>query len=96
MTVRLHPEAEGEFRDAVIWYEHQRVGLGAEFILCIDEAMERIRRNPEAYPKVYKSSRRIVVRRFPFALFYDVSGTELRVLAIFHSKRDPGRWKKRR
>ncbi len=96
MTVRLHPEAEGEFRDAVVWYEHQRLGLGAEFILCIDEAMERIHRNPEAYPKVYKSFRRIVVRRFPFALFYEYSGTVLRVLAVFHSKRDPSRWKKRR
>jgi toxin ParE1/3/4 len=96
MTVRLHPEAEGEFRDAVIWYEHQRIGLGAEFSLCIDQAMERIRRNPEAYPKVYKSFRRIVVRRFPFALFYEFSSTEIRVLAIFHSRRDPARWKKRK
>ncbi len=71
MSVRLHPEAEGEFRDAVIWYEHQRTGLGAEFSLCIDEAVERIRRDPDAYPKVHKSFRRIVVKRFPFALFYE-------------------------
>ena len=96
MNVRLHPEAEGEFRDAVIWYEHQRGGLGSEFILCIDEAIERIRRNPETYPKVYKSIRRIVVRRFPFALFYEISGAEIRVLAIFHSRRDPSRWQRRK
>lgn len=61
MTVRLHPEAEGEFRDAIIWYEHQRKGLGSEFVLCIDEATERIRRTPEMYPEVHNAVRRIVV-----------------------------------
>ena len=96
MTVRLHPEAEGEFRDAIIWYEHQRKGLGSEFILCIDEVIERIRRNPETYPKVHQAVHRIVVRRFPFALFYEVVGSEIRVLAIFHSRRDPSRWRSRK
>ena len=96
MTVLLHPEADGEFRDAVLWYEHQRRGLGSEFILCIDEAIERIRRSPETYPQVHKSVRRIVIRRFPFALFYETSGTKIRVLAIFHSRRDPSRWHRRK
>jgi len=96
MTVHFHPEAEGEFRDAIFWYEHQRKGLGSEFVLCIDEAIERIRRSPETYPKVYKTIRRIVVRRFPFALFYEVARSEIRVLAIFHSRRDPSRWRSRK
>lgn len=96
MTVLLHPEAEGEFRDAILWYEHQRKGLGLEFVLCIDEAIERIRRSPETFPKVHKGIRRIVVRRFPFAVFYDISGSEIRVLAIFHSRRDPSRWRSRK
>jgi plasmid stabilization system protein ParE len=96
MNVLLHPEAEGEFRDAILWYEHQRKGLGLEFVLCIDEAIERIRRSPETYPKVHKAIRRIVVRRFPFALFYEIVGSDIRVLAIFHSRRDPSRWKSRK
>ena len=96
MTARLHPEAEGEFRDAIVWYEHQRKGLGSEFILCIDEAVERIRRSPESYPTVYKSFRRIVVRRFPFALFYEIAESDIRVLAIFHTRRDPSRWQSRK
>jgi len=96
MTVLFHPEAEAEFRDAIFWYEHQRKGLGFEFVLCIDEAVERIRRSPETYPKVHKSIRRMVVRRFPFALFYEVVDTQIRVLAIFHSRRDPSRWHSRR
>jgi len=95
MTVLFHPEAEGEFRDAILWYERQRKGLGSEFVLCIDEAVERIRRAPETYPKVYKAIRRTVVRRFPFALFFEIVSLEIRVMAVFHSKRNPSRWRSR-
>lgn len=96
MNVLLHPEAEGEFREAILWYEHQRKGLGLEFVLCIDEAIERIRRSPGAYPAVHKTIHRIVIRRFPFALFYETGSSDIRVLAIFHSRRDPARWKSRK
>lgn len=71
-------------------------GWGSEFILCVDEAVERIRHNPESYPTVHKSFRRVVVRRFPFALFYEIVSSEIRVLAIFHSRRDPSRWQARK
>ena len=57
-TVRFHPEAEREFREAFIWYEHQREGLGSDFVLSIDEAIERVLRSPEAFPKVHRSIRR--------------------------------------
>lgn len=95
LTIRFHPDAEAEFRDAIVWYEHQRKGLGAEFILCIDEAIERIRHSPEMYPKVHREARRIVVRRFPFAIFYEIN-SEIRVLAVFHSKRNPALWQERK
>ncbi|MFN0157681.1 MAG: type II toxin-antitoxin system RelE/ParE family toxin [Bacteroidota bacterium] len=96
MTVRFHAQAEGEFRDAVVWYEHQRVGLGSEFFLCIDETVERIRRSPTSFPIVHKNIRRAVVRRFPFAVFFETEKSEVRVLAVFHSRRDPSRWRERR
>ena|SRR3989304_9858443 len=96
MNIRLHPDAEAEFRDAFTWYEHQRKGLGSEFMLCADEAIERIRRNPEMFPEVHNHIRRVVIRRFPFGVFYDVAEPEIRILAIYHSRRDPSRWKSRK
>lgn len=95
MKVRLHPEAELEFRDAVIWYYHQGMTVGIAFDKAVTRAIERIRSSPEAYPHVYRSVRRIIVRRFPFALFYEILDDEILILAIFHSKRDPARWRRR-
>ena len=95
MIIRFHPEADREFKEAVNWYDYQRKGLGAEFFLCVDESMERIQNNPQLYPLVHHKIRRAVVRRFPFAVFYEVGESEIRVIGVFHSRRDPDRWKSR-
>jgi toxin ParE1/3/4 len=95
MKVRFHSEAEEEFTEAVFWYNVQRKGLGDEFFLCIDEAIERIKRNPQMQPYVHNQIRRAVVRRYPFAIFYETTELEIRILAVFHSRRDPIQWRKR-
>lgn len=94
-TIRFHSEAEIEFREAVLWYENQHHGLGLEFLRCIDDAVQKIKRSPDAYPKVYKHLRRIVVKRFPFIIIYDHNDTEIFVIAVFHSKRNPNKLIKR-
>lgn len=95
-NVLLHPDAEREFREAFIWYEHQRLGLGKDFLFSIDEAIERILQSPEAFPVIRKGIRRVVVRRFPFEIFYEPAPEEIRVIAIFHSSRDPKTWHSRK
>jgi plasmid stabilization system protein ParE len=37
----------------------------------------------------------VQVRRFPFAIFYELAVDEVKVIAVFHSRRDPERWKSR-
>ena len=70
--------------------------IKAEFMKSIDDALLRIVANPDQYPNVYRSLRRCVVRRFPFAIFYEVASDEVEVIAVFHSRRDPERWNSRR
>ncbi len=96
MIIRFHPDAELEYTDAIQWYEYQRKGLGSEFFLCIDEAIEKLIINPQLYPIVHKKIHRVVVRKFPFAIFYEIQQSEITILAVFHSRRDPQRWKKRK
>ena len=96
MKIRFHPEAEVELHEALQWYSRQRKGLEAEFMLCVDEALQRISRNPELYPVVHRNARRVIVRRFPFVVFYECGEQEIKVLAVFHSRRNPDRWRLRR
>jgi plasmid stabilization system protein ParE len=95
MVIRFTPDADAELAESRQWYAHQRADLDLEFMECIDEALLRIVRNPELYPIVYRTLRRVVVRRFPFAVFYEASAAEVQVVAVFHSRRDPEMWKSR-
>jgi plasmid stabilization system protein ParE len=95
MIIRFTPQADIDLAEAREWYAHQREDLDFEFMQSIDDALSRIVTNPDQYPNVYRSLRRCVVRRFPFAIFYMVASDEIEVIAVFHSRRDPERWRSR-
>jgi len=94
-AILLFPEAEADVEGAYHWYERMRDGLGADFLLCVEEALEKISRDPIAYPVVHKDVRRTLIRRFPYGIFYVVEEQEIVVLAVFHGRRDPKQWQSR-
>jgi toxin ParE1/3/4 len=92
----IRPEAEVDLNDAFLWYERQREGLGADFLLCFEESLQKVRRNPEIYPLVRRPVRRAWIRRFPYGLFYVVEQGVVAVLGVLHARRDPKCWQSRR
>ncbi len=95
MIFRFTPEAEAELTEARQWYSHHRKDLDLEFMQCIEVALSRILSNPYFFPVIYRSLRRAVVRRFPFAILYEVTAEEIEIIAVFHSRRNPNVWKSR-
>lgn len=91
----IRPEAESDIKDAYEWYEAQRKGLGENFLLCIEEALSRVSRNPATYSVVYKEVRRVLIHRFPFGVFFIESNESISVLAVLHARRNPKAWKSR-
>ena len=89
------PEAETDIGEAFGWYENQRPGLGEEFLSCVDACIKKICRTPEIYAKVYKQCRRALVRRFPYAIFYEYTGETIVIYCVFHTSRDPRKWRDR-
>lgn len=95
MILRFTPEADAELTQARQWYSHQRKDLDLRFMLYIEQALSRILDNPYAFPPVHGNLRRAVVRRFPFAIFYEITAEEIQIMAVFHSRRNPEAWKSR-
>jgi len=91
----LVPEAEQDVADAYGWYEGRRVGLGEEFLSCVDASIQAICRAPEMYPVVHETYRRALVRRFPYAVFYEYKGETVTIYSVFHTSRDPEKWRQR-
>jgi plasmid stabilization system protein ParE len=89
------PEAELDLAEAYGWYEGRRIGLGEEFLSSVDACLESIRRWPGMYAVVHEDFRRALIRRFPYAVFYEVREATVTIYAVFHTSRDPGKWRRR-
>jgi plasmid stabilization system protein ParE len=91
----LAPEAEQDLSQAYSWYESQRIGLGEEFLTSVDACIQSICRTPEMHQTVHENYRRGLVRRFPYAVFYEYENDTVTVYCIFHTSRDPKKWQSR-
>ena len=95
MTQRLiiHPNAQAEIVEAFNYYESQAPNLGNEFLQAVEESLRGIEQFPSRALLVFEDFRRVLLRRFPFALYYSVLETpdeqRLEVLSCFHTSRDP-------
>jgi len=91
----IAPEAALDIDEAYGWYECQRPGLGEEFLHCVDACVQSVRRTPEMHSKVFEDYRRGLVRRFPYAVFYEFAAGVVTVYCVFHTSRDPAKWRRR-
>lgn len=93
--VLLRPEAEQDLSDAAAWYEEQQHGLGHEFLDEILAMLLTIAESPSLYPNVHRNTRRAIIHRFPFGVYYRVEGSTIVIVAVMHGSRNPSRWKSR-
>jgi len=71
------------------WYESEHKGLGKQFQAETGHSIERIRDNPCAYVETYGHIRRVLLNRFPLALYYVLFEESVIVLACIHARRSP-------
>ena len=96
MRVRLTPAAAAEVAEARDWYEAASPDTAARFVAEFETLTDRLAANPRQFSAVDGDVRRAGFRRFPYGLFFIITGDEVRVFACFHASRDPRRWQKRR
>ena len=92
--VVFRPEAEDEVLATRAWYEARRWGLGKEFAQAVNELVSRIVDAPMAYQRAHGDTRRAVLFRFPYAVYYRLAGEDIVVLAV-HGRQHESRWQSR-
>ncbi len=95
LPVILDPESQAEFDEGYDYYQTKRLGLGEDFADAVETVLDRIGRMPNIHGRVLGDVRKAVVRRFPYCVYYRSEADRVRVIAIFHTSRNPDEWKKR-
>ncbi|MBI4305299.1 MAG: type II toxin-antitoxin system RelE/ParE family toxin [Chloroflexi bacterium] len=94
--VVVRPAAAADILEAHEWYEKQSAGLGEQLLVALTDTLARIVEHPEAFPVLYRSTRRALVpHRFPYGIFYRLVDDAIVVVAIMHASRDPSAWRRR-
>jgi len=91
--VNLHytRQAQIDIDIAMGWYENQRLGLGFEFLDCLEESANRLLNNPELYSVKHERLRGALIKKFPFTVFYSIEKTEIVVHAVFDNRQNPAK-----
>jgi toxin ParE1/3/4 len=95
--VRLdfHPEALLEFEEAVRFYNERGRDLGRRFAREVRLTTGKIEATPERWRVIEGDVRRCSVRVFPYAVLYTVERDSILILAIMHTRRQLGYWRRR-
>lgn len=95
MTYDFHPEARLEYREAAVFYEARRSGLGAAFTLEVEAALERIIEAPDRWRVIEEDVRRCLTHTFPYGILYTIEAESILIVAVMHLRRRPGYWRSR-
>jgi toxin ParE1/3/4 len=95
--VIVHTKARKELNQAIGYYERQRRGLGLDLLTEVEDAIFRIQEDP-SIGSPYKETKfqYLLVRRFPYLIYYVDLRDRLWIAAIAHGRRRPGYWRRRR
>ena len=94
-AVDFHWAVDAEVTDAKRWYDQQQPGLGDDFLDAVEAVYAEIVVNPARYGYAEGDIREGVTDGFPYAVYYRVKRDRIRVLAVYHTSRDPAGWRHR-
>ncbi len=95
MRIAFHAAAEKETEEVADYYDRQLPGLGAEFYHELGTVLDLLEPNPWVGAVYFGPYRRVLMQRFPFAVYYEVADRHIRIIAVAHRRRLPGYWKGR-
>jgi plasmid stabilization system protein ParE len=89
VIVNISSDAEeNDILEGFQFYEEQAEGLGSYFRDCIISDIESL----QFYGGIHEVSygyRRMLAKRFPFAIYYTLDGDKVFVIAVLDERRDP-------
>lgn len=89
MQVRVARSAETDLLEGYAFYERQQAGIGEYFLDSLFTDIDGLALFGGIHPKPDGRLHRTLAKRFPFAIYYDLSGDTVIVVAVLDCRQDP-------
>lgn len=88
MRIRLLSLAEEDLLAGFRFYERQAPGVGSYFLEALYSDIESLLLHAGVH-RIVHGYNRLLSRRFPFSVYYDIQDEEIRVWRVLDCRRDP-------
>lgn len=85
---KRHRLVRDDLREAALWYEHQREGLGRRFNTEAIDVLKRLPSDALLYAVRFGDIRRVNLPSFPYGVFYFIDNDQIIVLGVLHGARE--------
>ena len=92
---RFHPGADDDYSEAFAWYFARSPAVAFDFEREVERGVRLIVQSPLRWPKFDAKRRRVILRKFPYSLIYEIIAEETVILAVAHGRRRPYYWLER-
>jgi plasmid stabilization system protein ParE len=88
-AIRILKSAERDLANALTWYRNQAAGLDDDFIAGFEQALAQIRQGPLRFAKRRREYRAVLMRQFPYTIYFRIVGDVIRIAAVLHQRQGP-------
>lgn len=85
-------KAERDIAESFNWYRTRSPAAADAFRREALAAIERIAQKPMTWKEDDSGNRRLILRRFPYSVVYEVRREAITILAVAHHRKMPGYW----
>lgn len=93
--LKILDEAVTEGAEAWNWYRVRSERAGRRFQQALEDAIQKLQADPDRWPTYLRGTKYVALKRFPYIVVYRELDEDLQIIAIAHSHRRRGYWKKR-
>ena len=90
-VLEIKEEAVFDIKEAYLYYEEQKIGLGNRFLDTLETYIERVQKNPEHYQVKRKPYREAFIKDFPYLIIYEIEASKVIIYAVFNTWKNPNK-----
>ena len=92
VSLDFQAQARTELLELIDYYGDIRPALAQQFVAAVEHATALICAFPLSGRPSAAGTRKVMVKKFPFNVIYQVQNSRIVVVAIAHHSRKPGYW----
>jgi len=89
MKIKILKSAKNDLREGFYFYESQQAGLGIYFLETLSSDIESLKLFAGIHSIHFEKYYRLLSKRFPFAVYYQLNKNEIRIYAVVDCRRNP-------